>query len=693
MRTTPGVVLVGMIAAGGMVGIGLLSADRAVARELPAAAATRPLDQGPQVRPASEAGIGRLISLAGARDLRGKAAPRAALRGPQGLVVALLSSSCPVSKRLAPALGRQEAAYSRRGVSFVYVAPIAADTGDSLRDLARTAGLRGPILRDETHRLCADLGVTSTTEVLLADGARTLVYRGAVSDQYGPTWSLEQARRNYLADAIEALLAGTAPSVAATTAPGCTLSPRVAGRTAAPPGRGAPTYHARISRIVQAHCGECHRKGGLAPFALETLPDVTAHAAMIERVVEQGRMPPWFAAPPPPGKPSLWANDRTLPAADRADLLAWLRGPRPAGSPDDAPLPRRFDPSWLAGKPDVTFQIPEPVAVQADGTMAYVSREVETGFTEDRWVRAIEVAPTDRSVVHHVLVFVRAPGTGGRVNELRDELSGFFGIYVPGNSTLVYPPGFAKKIPAGSRLRFQIHYTPNGKATTDQTRLGLQFTSGPPEHEVRVAGIANLRLAIPAGAPDHPEQAALPVPAEAKLLGFLPHMHLRGKAARFEVVAADGTRRVLLDVPRYDFNWQLYYRLAEPVTVHPGSRIEFTGRFDNSAGNPANPDPGKLVRWGAQTYDEMLLGYVEYYTEGNAGPALRPGLGLRPAGGLGEGQGLEALFRRFDRDGNGKITAAELPNAALFRRLDADGDGAVTLEETRTRLPGLRRDP
>lgn len=646
------------------------------------------LAEGPQVRPPGEAGVGRLVRLPSAADTAGKPVNLDSVLRPQGLVLAVVSSSCPAGKRFAPALGRLEAEYSKRGVAFAYLAPLDSDASADLRDLARSAGLRGPLLRDKGAKLCAGLGITSTTEVLLLDVRRTLVYRGAVSDQYGPTWSLDTPRRSYLSDALAALLAGSQPQVAATTAPGCTL------QTRAPAASNAPvTYHAQVARIVQNHCVECHRKDGLAPFSLETLKDVTSHAGMIERVVNEGRMPPWFAAPTPKGQQSPWANDRTIPASEMKDLLVWLRNGRAPGEPKDAPLPRRFDPGWTIGKPDVTFQLPKPVAVKAEGTMPYATQEVETGFTGDRWVQAIEVAPTDRSVVHHVLVFVRAPSAGREVNELRDELSGFFGIYVPGNSTLVYPEGFAKKIPAGARLRFQIHYTPNGKPTTDQTRLGLKFAPEKPRHEVRVAALANVRLAIPPGAADHPERAALTIPTEAHVMAFLPHLHVRGKAARYEVITPDGGREVLLDVPRYDFNWQLYYRLKEPFVVKPGSRVEFTGRFDNSAGNPANPDPQKLVRWGPQTYDEMLLGYVEYYTK-DGGPAIRPGLrpGLRPGtgAGAGRGMGVAALFQRADRNGDGKVTPDELPNEQLFKRLDVNADGVVTLEEARQRLPAMR---
>ena len=212
--------------------------------------------------------------------------------------------------------------------------------------------------------------------------------------------------------------------------------------------------------------------------------------------------------------------------------------------------------------------------------------------------------------MHHVLILLREKGEPVRQDGLRN---GFFAAYVPGNGSVIYPDGFAKLLPAGSKLVFQIHYTPNGEATRDQVRLGLLLAKEPPRHVVRVTGIANPRLSIPSGADNHAESGAIPVPRPVGILGLMPHMHVRGKAFRFEATLPDGSSRTLLDVPRYDFNWQLAYRYAEPVTLPAGSRVKATGWYDNSSNNPANPDPTKTVRWGEQTNEEMLVGYVEYF--------------------------------------------------------------------------------
>jgi hypothetical protein len=230
-------------------------------------------------------------------------------------------------------------------------------------------------------------------------------------------------------------------------------------------------------------------------------------------------------------------------------------------------------------------------------------------------------------VVHHALIHL--VGADEEAGDTRDaaaeERGGFWGEYVPGQNTLVYPEGFAKKLPKGARLKFQMHYTPSGTATTDRTRVGVIWAKEPPAHEVRVAGIVNARISIPPGAADHREEASLRLPFDATIMGFLPHLHVRGKACRYEVIRSDGGRSTVLDIPRYDFNWQLLYRLHEPLALTAGDTLVFTAWYDNSAGNPANPDPTKTVRWGPQTFDEMHLGYVEYFVPGaSAGQQTAP---------------------------------------------------------------------
>ncbi len=623
----------------------------------PASPATASLKEAPRPIRAAEAGIGRLVPDIPFTDSDGRKGTLAAVAGAARLtVIAFTNSTCPLCQKYAPVLARLEKEYQSKGVTFVFVNPTAT---------ARPAEVpfAGRYVPDRDGQWVRALGATSTTEVFVIDACRTLLYRGAVDDQYGLGYALDAPRQRYLAAALDELLAGRRPAVAATTAPGCELDG----------GPGVPaevplTYHARIERIVQQYCVECHRRDGVAPFSLESYEEVVAHRGMIRRVVEAGTMPPWLAAPPPPGQPSPFVNDRRLSETDKRDLLAWLAGDRKKGDPADAPLPRSFPSGWTIGQPDAIYQIPKPIAVKAEGTMPYQYALVETKLEEDRWVQAIEVQPTAREVVHHVLVFVRTPGGNRRVG----EASGFFAAYVPGNNRLVYPDGYAKKLPKGSVLRFQIHYTPNGRATQDQTRLGVIFAKRPPRHEVHVAGIANLGFRIPPGADNYEVSARLPVPFDARILALFPHAHLRGKAARYELRKPDGSQEVLLEVPRYDFNWQLEYRFAQPYLVRRGTTLIYRAWYDNSPNNPANPDPSKTVRWGEQTYDEMHLGYVEYVIDGPNPLAALLGGGLSdrrggpppadvryPPDGVPIPARFQRLFSRYDTNGDGQIDAKE----------------------------------
>jgi hypothetical protein len=370
---------------------------------------------------------------------------------------------------------------------------------------------------------------------------------------------------------------------------------------------------------MQRHCVECHRDGGVAPFALDTLEDVTAHAPMIANVVQRGIMPPWFATAPGDGHVSPWSNDRSLSPSEKRELVVWIEADMPPGDVKQSPPPRTFPDGWLIGQPDAIYQFANPVEIPATGVLPYKEITVETDQPEDRWVQAIEVQPGDRNVVHHALISVLPPA-GHEGDFDKDEARrGYWGAYVPGTSTLVLPEGYAKQLPRGARLQFQMHYTPNGTATQDLTRIGIKFASAPPKHELRVYGIYNARFKIPPAADNHRIEASVRLPHDIQVFAFLPHAHLRGKACRYELIRQDGTTETLLDIPHYDFNWQLRYQYAEPLSLERGDTIRYTAWYDNSEQNPANPDPTKTVHWGPQTFDEMHLGYVEYVLP-NASP-------------------------------------------------------------------------
>ncbi|MCU0981221.1 MAG: redoxin domain-containing protein [Pirellulaceae bacterium] len=569
-----------------------------------------PIRQGPRLLVPGDHGIGRYIAEVSGLDVTGKTWKLSDLGQNRVVVIAMTSTSCPLSKKYLPTLLELAKSNRSREMTLLLVNPVAADSADEMKSIAADLDSNTVYIWDKDQTLARAVGAVTTTDVFVLDPSRTVAYHGAIDDQYGFGYSLDAPRHRYLAEALAAVLDERPPVIAATEAPGCTLDlePITAGTTSI-------TYHNRISRIIQRHCVECHRDGGVAPFSLETFDDVAGHAPMIRQVVERGIMPPWFAAPPAPNQPSPWANDRSLAETEKQDLFAWIAGGQIQGDELDAPQPRTFPDGWLIGKPDAIFQMPRALPVKADGTMPYQYVTVETNLEEDRWVQAMEVRPGTRDVVHHILVFDVRPG---EKDQFRGGTNGFFAAYVPGNGTLVYPPGYARRLRKGSQLVFQLHYTPSGKATEDRSQLGLIFAPVAPRHEVRVTGLANPKLQIPPHAHNYADHAQIRVPADVQLLSLMPHMHLRGKACRYETVSADGTVATLLDVPRYDFNWQLPYRFAEPPMLRAGTTVKFTAWYDNSDQNPANPDPAQTVRWGEQTFDEMLLGYVEYVVPGKS---------------------------------------------------------------------------
>ena len=659
------------------------------------------LRQGPRVLVPGEHGIGRYVADFEFSVLGGSSGRLHDVSESGLTVIAFTSTSCPLSRRYLPTLVQLHRDFAVRGVRFILVNSVAADETQDMQSAAARFETQMEYVFDKDSSFAGHLGATSTTDIFVLDGACTVLYHGAIDDQYGFGYSIDAPRHTYLRDALNAALERRPILVSATDAPGCRLEPKPAASAVT-----KITWHNQIARLLQRHCVECHREGGVGPFKLDTFEDAVAHAPMIREVVNRGSMPPWFAADAQAKSP--WINDRSLAAAEKQQLLTWLDRGTPAGDPRQSPAPRTFPDGWLIGQPDAVFEFAQPVPIKATGTMPYQNILVDTQLDQDHWVQAIEVRPGNPSVVHHVLVFVQgADEADGPRDDAADERGGYWGIYVPGNSTLVYPDGYAKRIPKGARLRFQMHYTPNGTATEDSTRIGLVYAKQEPQHEIRVAGIVNRGFRIPAGADNHPVVGSIKnLPKDVQVLAFLPHMHLRGKAARYELIS-NGESRTLLDIPHYDFNWQLLYRYAEPLTVRAGETLQFTAWYDNSSGNPANPDPTTEVRWGPQTFDEMHLGYVEYVVPGavpgdpNPLPsrgrlrgALRNAFGGRAAEGPNIG---DALFRRLDADGDGSVTREEVrtgfpdnpaASTTIFDRLDSDGSESLSLPELR-RLSGL----
>lgn len=561
--------------------------------------------QGPRAVDPREWRVGKLIDDVAFTDIQGQAGTLSDYRG-KLLVVAITNASCPICKKFAPALNAIHAEYADKGVEFLLVNPMEHERAAICKAAVERYGFKARYVSDPEGKLASALKSNSTGDCFVLDGARTLRYRGAVSDQYGFGYSLDQPRVSYLRDALDALLAGRSIIVPATWAPGCELDLKGAEPT------GEITWHNRVSRIIQHNCQSCHREGESGPFELMTYEQVRGNRSMIRRQVSRGLMPPWFANP----AHGEFANDSRLSEEDREALLAWIENGTPEGSESDAPLPKTWFKGWQIGEPEVVLEIPRVMRVPAEGTVPYRYQRLTTDFGEDKWVRAMEIRPTAPQNVHHVLVFLRYPKDHPRAAEQPDDQGGMRGYFmgmVPGMGHIEFAPGMGKFIPKGARLDFQLHYTTNGVEAEDRTRIGLSFCEERPRVEVETRGVSNPFFSIPPGADNHEVKAVHTLERNRRLLSLMPHMHLRGKAYRFEAEFPDGEKRVLLDVPRFDFNWQLLYILREPIDLPKGTVIRATGWFDNSDKNPANPDPTKTVTFGEQTWEEMQIGYLNWY--------------------------------------------------------------------------------
>lgn len=362
------------------------------------------------------------------------------------------------------------------------------------------------------------------------------------------------------------------------------------------------TFSKDVAPIFFRTCSECHRAGEVAPFSVMSYKEIRPWAKSIREKVISREMPPWHADP----KHGDFINDRRLTQAEIDTITAWVDGGAREGNPKDLPKAPTFVEGWSIGQPDQTFSIPEQ-SVPAEGVVKYQYLTVPTNFTEDMWVTAAEIRSTGRAAVHHVIVFIQEPNNKARTEG--NLLAGF----APGEQPTRFPAGYAKKVPAGSKLMFQMHYTPNGTATKDVTTIGLRYSKEPPKHQIFTRPVLNTGFVIPAGADNHEVKSAYTFKEGAHIVSLMPHMHLRGKDFEVKAVYPDGSSKVLLSVPRYDFNWQTYYVPRVPVALPAGTRIECTAHFDNSTNNKFNPDATKDVRWGEQTWEEMMIGWLSYY--------------------------------------------------------------------------------
>ncbi len=634
--------------------------------------------------------LGRVVSDAALTDYRGASVSLAELKDKPVVVLAFLGTECPLAKLAVTKLNVLAKEFEPRGVA---VLGINSNRQDSLVDLAAQAkeqdvGFR--LLKDAGNKLADAAGAVRTPEIVVLDQQRAIRYVGRIDDQDGIGYRRETAKRSDLKIAIEELLAGKPVSVSTTEVEGCFI-----GKVREAKPGAEVTYSKHVASILQNRCVNCHRPGQVAPFAMTSYDKVAGWAETIAEVVEDNRMPPWHASPDH-GK---FANARNLPDDEKRVLLDWVKAGAPEGDRNDLPPAKSFTDGWqLPREPDLIVNMRDkPYDVPASGTVRYQYFSVDPKLTEDKWVTAAEIQPGERSVVHHVLVFAKTDA------ELRkfDGEGAFLAAYVPGFLPQQYPTGMAKLVPAGAKLIFQVHYTPNGKATKDTSRIGLLFADDASiTHAVMTSEARKMGgLIIPPNANNSRHEANSPKsPVDVQLLNLMPHMHVRGRSFRYELQTADGRKERVLDVPRYDFNWQTSYQLAEPLHVAAGSSMHVVAHYDNSENNLNNPNPNATVRWGEQTWDEMLIGYFDIAVPRDVFDATRKSSteskpkatgSILPPAVLKQ---LVEQLQQLDVNKDGVLAKSEVPAKLMpiFKRLDTDGDERLTVEEVRKAIEKKR---
>lgn len=538
------------------------------------------------------------------RDARGAIRRLEEWQNHRALVVVFLGVECPLSNLYAPALVSLARELEPLDTQLIGVDSNQQDTLGEINAFAQRHQLTFPIVKDVASRLADRLEAKRVTEAFVLDRRGIVRYSGRIDDQYGIGVRRAAPSRRDLAEAVAEVVKGRAVTTPVTEAAGCFIS-----RNSRPAASGEVTYFRDVAPIFRAHCQNCHRHGQVAPFALATYDDALAWAETIGEVVEQRRMPPWHADP----RYGRFANDPSMSDAERQTILRWIECGTPAGAPTDSPPPfdTKEDDEWAIGRPDASVGMPRPFQVPAEGVIEYQTFDLDPGFAEDRWIEAVEIRPGNRAVVHHATVYLKPPGGDDPVEQ--GTLGSFcLAATAPGTPPLVLPDGMAKRVSAGWHFLLLVHYVTVGSPQSDQTMIGLKLSDRQRvRKEVATRLLLDDTLRIPPGAANYRVERAVRCSDDLLLLSMFPHMHLRGKSFRYEAHFPDGRNEILLNVPRYDFDWQNRYDLAEPMRLPAGTVVRCVAEYDNSAANPRNPDASATVLAGPLSTDEMFNGYFD----------------------------------------------------------------------------------
>jgi hypothetical protein len=562
---------------------------------------------------------------------------------------------------------REAAAYAALrspGVEVMMLASRLGERRETVNPQIKALGLNLPVLFDYQQLAGEQLGVTRAGEVIVVDPRSwTVAWRGALTGPRGEPWA---------ATAIAAVAAGRTPTTPTRIATAGVIAFPKRGRA-----HDRISYVKTVAPIIQAKCATCHQPGGVAPMPLNTYEQVKGFSPMIREVLRTRRMPPFLADE----TVGAFQHDERLTSAEIKTLVHWVEAGAPRGRGEDPLAKITFQaPDWPLGKPDVIVTIP-PVKIPASGVLDYSRPVVPNPMPEGRWMKATTFRVTDRQVVHHILTGVVAGdrSAGGMASE--SEWGASLGGYGPGRGSNLQPHDTGVWIPPSGGVAFQNHYTPYGRETVEETQMGIYFypKGQEPKYILRTFGIFDFSIVIPPGEEWHAERAYIDVPREMVLYGLTPHAHHRGGSVNVSVLFPDGRERMLLALPRYEFEWQYEYFLKEPLTVPAGSRIITRWTFDNSTRNPQNPDPKREIRWGEQSSEEMLALYLHYRWTEETVAKPKPELDRLMQSGL--------MMGVMDDSMDAKLQVTELKGQMgerlkpFFAMVDADKDGGVDRKE------------
>ncbi len=535
-------------------------------------------------------------------DQRGKSHELYYFSDMKAVVVMVQGNGCPIVRQALPALAEIRAKYQGRGIEFLLLNSNLQDTREAVAREAADFKIDFPILLDESQLIGEALGVVRTSEVFVIDPKGwKLTYRGPMDDRL----SYERqrpAKHHYLTDALDAMVAGKPVKTPKADGVGCLVNFPERDRKMS---HQQISYAKEVAPLLKDRCVACHQAGGVGPWAMTSYEMVKGFAPMIREAVRTQRMPPWHANP----HYGTFENARGLTNDQRKLLVHWIEAGARRGAGDDPLLAIKPElQEWQNGKPDLVVDIPA-YEIPATGVVAYQYPRVKNPLGRDVWISAVEFHPGAKQAIHHIIVNDPAvadlPGEGSGGN-LAD--------FAPGMEATVYPDDTGVLFPTDADFVFQMHYTPNGKAVTDRSQVGFYFreADNAPKYPLRLTALTDLKFEIPPGAKEHTTVVTQPIQRDMLVYNIMPHSHLRGRAGTMTVTYPDGREEILLNVPKYDVNWQTVYSYREPKTIPAGSKLTWRFTWDNSSQNPANPDPGKPVRWGDQTFEEMGIGFVRF---------------------------------------------------------------------------------